>query len=257
MTNNIEKYAPKKYHEAITDIYKDMDGWWVELKPEYVSTSTGTSTIHEFTVADMKKEFKTIERVEEEIIEESNEGLAVLDQFLAEWKESARTYYEELREEYFAESERVHEITAYGLRKVIHFYTYERVYSDDRIDEILSELPTMDDYEAHKIQKKVSEAMYKEWLDEHTKKDIDIIKSMYAEGFLEDVLNKEVAHKRKNFIAKVEKKAGEIVDASGLTIGVDGSINGYVVGTKKKVHVETIYAGGYNIQCLHYRLLVK
>ena len=60
----------------------------------------------------------------------------------------------------------------------------------------------------------------------------------------------EIAHRVKN-------KCGTITDASGLYIGENGTINGQIIGDKGNATVETIYAGGYNIQCLHFRVLVK
>lgn len=271
MTNEfIEKYVPKKHKDAIEDVYKDMDGIWITLKAGYVSTTTETQTIHEYTIAEARKQLKTIvkeeveieevteeETIEEVTEEETVEGLALLDQFLNDWKEKARDFYVRLREEYFEESDKEHEITVGGLRKVYHFYTYERTYSDERIEEIMEELPSMDRRELRDIQRNVSRAMYKDWESNKTKKDLNIVASMYDESFLDGILDREVEHKRANFISKVEKKAGKIVDAKGLRIGVDGSINGTVVGEIKTVNVETIYAGGYNIQCLHYRILVK
>jgi len=75
--------------------------------------------------------------------------------------------------------------------------------------------------------------------------------------YLVELARKEGERKKKQLIARVEKKGGEIVDASSLNIGHDGSLNGFVECTEKNVSVSTIYAGGYNIQCLHYRVLVK
>jgi hypothetical protein len=49
---------------------------------------------------------------------------------------------------------------------------------------------------------------------------------------------------------------GNIKEAN-LTIGIDLSINGTVVGDKGKATVYSIIAGGYNIQKAHYRVLVK
>lgn len=56
---------------------------------------------------------------------------------------------------------------------------------------------------------------------------------------------------------KVWDKCGEIVDASGLHWGNDCSLNGQIIGTRGIAYVETIIAGGYNIQCEHFRVLVK
>lgn len=58
--DKVEKYIPKKYRNAVQDFYKDDDGVWLELKKEYISTSTETSTIHEFSINDVRKELKTI-----------------------------------------------------------------------------------------------------------------------------------------------------------------------------------------------------
>ncbi|QXN79082.1 hypothetical protein KVY09_12545 (plasmid) [Staphylococcus haemolyticus] len=59
-SNLIEKYVPKKYQHCVSDFYKDIDGYWLELKTDYISTTTQTHTIHELNINDLKKEFKTI-----------------------------------------------------------------------------------------------------------------------------------------------------------------------------------------------------
>lgn len=48
---------------------------------------------------------------------------------------------------------------------------------------------------------------------------------------------------------------GDVVKTT-LYVGVDGNVNGVFVGTKKTAKIESIYAGGYNIQCLHTRILI-
>ena len=35
-----------------------------------------------------------------------------------------------------------------------------------------------------------------------------------------------------------------------------GDINGIIVGTEGKAKIQTIGAGGYNIQCFHFRTLI-
>lgn len=77
------------------------------------------------------------------------------------------------------------------------------------------------------------------------------------QAYLEPIIEKERKAKHVKFINKISSKVGEIVDTSCLHIGVDGNINGYVIGSTGKVSIRTILSGGYNIQCLHYRILVK
>lgn len=83
---------------------------------------------------------------------------------------------------------------------------------------------------------------------------------------LNDILDKDIELKYRTLEAKIKKVCGEIVDASGLYIASNGMINGYIVGTEGKAHIETIIAGGYNQdiivntkhgQIAHYRVIVK
>lgn len=50
---------------------------------------------------------------------------------------------------------------------------------------------------------------------------------------------------------------GEITDASGLSVGSKQDLNGFIVGTRGTAKVQTIGAGGYNIQCFHFRTLIN
>ena len=50
--------------------------------------------------------------------------------------------------------------------------------------------------------------------------------------------------------------ARTITDAAALYIGPEGDINGIIVGTEGKAKIQTIGAGGYNIQCFHFRTLI-
>jgi len=60
---------------------------------------------------------------------------------------------------------------------------------------------------------------------------------------------------------RVRKFTGEIIDWSGIraTSGACGMtvLNGYVIGKEGRAEIESILAGGYNIQRLHIRVLVK
>jgi hypothetical protein len=76
------------------------------------------------------------------------------------------------------------------------------------------------------------------------------------ESLLEKEIEQDKNNKRALFISRVKEITGTIQDASRLEIGMNGEINGIVTGEKGKAKVETISAGGYNIQCWHFRVLV-
>ena len=70
-------------------------------------------------------------------------------------------------------------------------------------------------------------------------------------------LDKEVEARYFKLINDVKKITGNITDARHLSISSKGDLNGYIVGELGTAKVQTIGAGGYNIQCFHYRTLVR
>lgn len=72
---------------------------------------------------------------------------------------------------------------------------------------------------------------------------------------------KAIATKRNASIAKKLEKAGVTeVTSQEFTHTNDGFNGMFMVNTDKgakRVIIESIYAGGYNVQCLHLRVLVK
>lgn len=80
---------------------------------------------------------------------------------------------------------------------------------------------------------------------------------MYVdEDKLNTILSKEAENKYWNLIEQVTRITGEIENISNLRLGLDGNLNGVVIGKSGNASVQTIGAGGYNIQCYHYRVLV-
>lgn len=74
---------------------------------------------------------------------------------------------------------------------------------------------------------------------------------------LNKVIEDEKVRKYEDLCARISAVVGEITDCDYLSIGAKtGELNGIVTGTLGKARVETIGAGGYNIQCFHYRVLV-
>lgn len=69
-------------------------------------------------------------------------------------------------------------------------------------------------------------------------------------------LDKEAACKKADIIDRCNDKAGGIDEVEWTYIGPDGRINGIISGPKGRFSIKSIFAGGYNIQCLHVRVLV-
>lgn len=74
---------------------------------------------------------------------------------------------------------------------------------------------------------------------------------------LQRVLDEEANRKYDFIIERTTAITGRITDASCLQIGAKGDLNGYIVGEKGTAKVQTIGAGGYNIQCFHFRTLIS
>lgn len=82
---------------------------------------------------------------------------------------------------------------------------------------------------------------------------------------LKEILDKEIDNMYLRMIEQITEKIGEITDASYLSIGAKGDINGIIIGTNGKAKIQTIGAGGYNVgqivntkmgQRFHFRTLI-
>ena len=70
-------------------------------------------------------------------------------------------------------------------------------------------------------------------------------------------LDEEANLKYDFIIERTNAIVGQITDASSLTVGDKGDLNGFIIGSRGTAKVQTIGAGGYNIQCYHFRTLIN
>lgn len=77
----------------------------------------------------------------------------------------------------------------------------------------------------------------------------------------ETTMRKDIAEEKKRkydfILERVCSIVGTITDASGLSVGAKGDLNGIIIGTDGKAHVQTIGAGGWRIQKFHFRTLIN
>lgn len=170
-----------------------------------------------------------------------------VEEFLKNWKEAEKEYY----------TQQVKAIKAWKSE-------YRKYYTEQ-----MGELKRIYGWKVNSMdsqvraEKKARNLNYDyefNYLKNHFTQNCINLASYSEEDFhekLEYQLNNEVNCKRIDLYQRCSAVVGVITDAKGLTLGNNGSINGVVVGEEGKANVRTIFAGGYNIQCLHYRVLVN
>lgn len=77
------------------------------------------------------------------------------------------------------------------------------------------------------------------------------------EAELDRDLEYDIQTKYDKIVARASKVVGDITDATGLSVADTGELNGTVMGGLGACTIKTISAGGYNIQCFHFRVLVR
>lgn len=162
----------------------------------------------------------------------NSRNVKVILDFLQAWKEKVRTYYTEIFPTYLEESREFHEKS----------HVYHNTWISD-----------MKERKAKRAEwKAVGNAFMSRWsfiINYDNRSKLDIEK-------LNKDLDREADRKYDFIIERTNEIIGQITDASGLTIGQKDDLNGFIVGTKGTASVQTIGAGGYNIQCFHFRTLI-
>lgn len=191
-------------------------------------------------------------------------AIEIIQDFLENWKQEAKKYYINLRQEDEDKKQAV-----YTQRR-----SEEKLSNEEKLAQVLrpevpSEITYRRDFEngGYKAIKRYNKCRsdemyceYKEWKEanvtQHMQSEFQWSEKDFLER-LEKMLDKEVIKKLNTLVSKVEKKGGTIIRPLTLEVSASGELNGLICCENKSVLVETIYAGGYNIQCLHYRTLVK
>ena len=177
-------------------------------------------------------------QLQAQIEKDGSRNVKVILDFLEAWKARVYDHYKKALPEYLeARKEWFRYDSDY-----VQFYNYGR--RDCSKDEILRRS------KEHDTRRKEFYSSWA-WLTRYMKSD------ELDDSAIKKDLDRDANEKYDFIIERTNAIVGRITDAANLRIGNKGDLNGFIIGDKGKAKVQTIGAGGYNIQCYHFRTLIN
>lgn len=196
----------------------------------------------------------------------NNEIPQVIIDFLNEWKEHCKEFVLSMTKDYRQDK--------IELDDTINTYYWEYIIDNkDKFDYLFSNYNNVETYNSN-VNYRYYVSSFKDVREVEDKYKIKELKNdfnnKYKNSFVqfyishnedENALDKELEKEKNNklldLMNRITSITGVIANATDLTISSSGDINGVIEGEKGNCIVNTIGAGGYNIQCFHYRVLVR
>ena len=230
-----------------------------EVNPYYYCESD-----KRWTLRDLEEARQSLEKYKADLTtaeEKANSrNVPAILKFLEMWKKRCTEFYGKGLKKYYAEKEMVYELG----RKVesFHWGTPERKEAEAAYQKAndafwckrrgyYKSWEEVRNGRTYRGQTKVEDGEY-EYLDPYSRE------RTYDEAMarLKKDLEEEANRKYDFIIERTNAIVGKITDAGLLEVGAKGDLNGYSKGEKATAKVQTIGAGGYNIQCFHFRTLI-
>lgn len=205
------------------------------------------------------------EQLEKQLNKENVPKIPAIEALLDQWEEKARVFIDCCQEENQKRRDAYRESLAIlteqmGLySQTYHQFHYDLKYKRMDMDKAKEKYASSEG--RFKVTEKAFEKMKVTYKLEEAYNSFDAEHRVFLELYGDEektqrFIRNEKEARRIDLINRVTDVVGEIVDATHLRFGLNDGINGVVIGKKGKANVQTIDAGGYNIQRYHYRVLV-
>lgn len=243
-------------------IKSGADKWDIETKEDDIKGAEKKLKDAEIVLSNWEEKLN-IKINEQKFIEDN--APQVIKDFLEEWKEMAYKWYVNKYnkyKEFKAELEKKHDTA------IIEFVEgnpkdFERYLEDGKIKEYWrNDLINIRgrSLSAYLKESKLDYLSIKRKREDFAGSTILYMDSIYNEKERLEWLNKTLESDKQakllDMVYRITGTVGEITDASHLKINEKGNLDGIVIGKKGKAQIETIGAGGWNIQVFHYRTLI-
>lgn len=200
-----------------------------------------------WTTRDLEQARKALEEYKEQLIRETEKAnsrnVKVIIEFLENWKERMRKAYANAFTQYLDALEEYYKVD----REYCEWYNSRRKWDECTREEIKAKEKAFHEYRSE---------FRKTWAFVEIYDEYNYGKHTFNTAKFEKDLENDANAKYDDIIRRTNEIVGEITDAKALSVGEKGELNGYIIGTRGTAKVNTIGAGGYNIQIFHFRTLI-
>lgn len=196
-----------------------------------------------WTSRDLEEAKKDLEVLKANLLKEqekaNSRNVPAITEFLNEWEAKMVRYfmnefeaYKEAKEEYNSRD-----------REYCNWLNSHRFHAEGLMEE-----------------RKRRRAEWKEYQKEFQAEWRHVMQFLHGDKGFEETMKRDISiekdRKYDDIIERTNEITGKITDASKLKVGAKGDLNGFITGEHGTAKVTTIGAGGYNIQCFHFRTLI-
>ena len=219
----------EKLTKKLERIHKAEATNW-EVNPYYYTESD-----LKYTTRDLQNAKEALVKLNEELAEANKKAdsrnVPAITEFLEKWKEHMRDYYHKAHKQYLVA---LHDYSEQ--ERQLDWFRYRG--------------------EERKRVKAEWDKIRREFHERWGFIESYVCGSRFDDEKFERDIKNEADRKYDFIIERTVAITGKITDASGLYVGAVGDLNGHIIGEEGVANVQTIGAGGYNIQCFHFRTLI-